>query len=125
MKVVVYDDAMLEPITVLNLRGFSENDIEKLGRVLRVAVPKPLTFSTAMEADPVMEKVEVVELFFEQFYRNSPRWGEQRKWMCLTSSIDLVLLLKPDWLLGQQQAIDYLHSHNERLSEMLLNAMAR
>jgi hypothetical protein len=115
---------MFEPITVLDLRGFGEEDIERCGRVLRVPVPEPLEFHAVTEVDLMADvQTKIVDLYFEPFSRNTVRHGQQNRWICFARAIDLVLMLEPSWLLGQEEAIYQIERQNERLTEMLLRAI--
>ncbi len=121
MRFVIYDDESLEPITVLNL-PLTERDIFARGMRWRVPVPRPISFATAyeLETPPTMEKIEVVELEFERFVRNSPRHGRQESVFCFTRATELAMLLNPAWLPGQRSAVDYLMEQNDALTKMLM-----
>lgn len=125
MKIVIYDDETLEPITFVNLRGVDRREIEKRGMVLRVAVPRPLNLIARRgELDPmVMEKMEVIDLYFEPFRRQTPRHGLQETIICFTNAIDLAVRLAPSWMLGQQSAVEYLQTQNDRLTDMLISVL--
>jgi hypothetical protein len=125
MRFVIYDDETLEPITVLNLRGFTERDIERHGRHYRVPVPLPLPLKISPKPpseEALLEKIPVVELEFERFRRESPRHGRQDSWMCFTRATDLAMLLIPDWLPGQRPAVTALMEQNDRLTSWLMRA---
>lgn len=123
MRVVVYSDEDLEPITVLKL-PITERDIEKRGRVWRVPVPED--FSVTLKPptmEEMMRPVRVVDLWFERFVRQGLR-GRQETWMCFTSADELAMLLNPDWLPGQRSAVNYLQEQNDGLVRMLMKVLS-
>jgi hypothetical protein len=123
MRVVVYSDEDLEPITVLNL-PITVRDLEARGYHWRVPVPRPLPFTPKPHLEePFFQETETVELFFERFRRRTSRWGEQDTWMCFTKADSLAMLLKPDWLPGQRSAIRYLEDQNDNLTNMLMRVI--
>jgi hypothetical protein len=124
VKIVIYDDEMLEPITFINLRGVDRCEIEKRGMILRVAIPKPLPLRYEPTAPAMLEELEAIDLYFERFRRNTRKHGEQETIMCFTSAVDLAVRLKPDWMLGQRSAVDYLQSQNDRLTDMLMKVLS-
>ena len=122
MRVVIYDDESLEPITVLNLPLTERDMLER--RVWRVPVPEALpstpwkVLSDEEISQPV--KMRVVEIEFEPFQRTSRRHGTQRSVFAFTRAADLAMLLNPAWLPGQQSAIRYLEDQNDALTKMLM-----
>ena len=126
MKFVIYDDETLQPITFVNLRGIGFEDIERLGRRLRMAVPPQVNiFTRPPEPIPTKEEIKVVDLFFEPLCRNTMRHGMQETWICFTEAVELAALLKPDWMLGQQAAVEFLQTQNDRLTDMLMASVRR
>lgn len=121
MRFVVYDDESLEAITVLNL-PLTDRDIEARGRIWRVAVPPKISL-TIESGPPRIEKMQVVDLEFEPFVRQSSRHGRQRAWFCFTGATELAMLLNPAWLPGQRGAVDYLQDQNDALAKMLMAAI--
>lgn len=121
MRFVVYDDESLEAITVLNL-PLTDRDIEARGRIWRVAVPPKFSLTIDL-GPPRIEKMQVVDLEFEQCIRQSSRYGRQRAWFCFTRATELAMLLNPAWLPGQRRAVDYLQEQNDVLTEMLMAAI--
>ena len=119
MRFVIYDDESLEPITVLNL-PLTERDIFARGMRWRVPAPHLISFASRYEHAETMGKLEVVELEFERFQRNSPRHGRQKSVMCFTRATELAMLLNPAWLPGQRSAVDYLQEQNDALTRMLM-----
>lgn len=119
MRVVIYDDESLEPITVLNLPLTERDMLER--RIWRVPVPMPLPATNEFEYSPVaMIESQVVEIEFEQFVRRSRRNGEQRSVFAFTRASDLTMLLNPAWLPGQRSAIRYLEEQNDALTSLLM-----
>jgi hypothetical protein len=121
MRVVIFGDESLEPITVLNL-PITERDMLQR-RIWRVPVPEPMPVSwRRMSQEELAEptRMRVVDIEFECFVRNSPRHGEQRAVFAFTRAADLAMLLNPAWLPGQRAAVDYLQEQNDRLTALLL-----
>lgn len=121
MRVVIYDDESLEPITVLNLPLTDRDMLER--RVWRVPVPTPMPLPTRGPIDEGMTspiKALIVDIEFEPFQRNSRRHGMQRSVFAFTRAADLAMLLNPAWLHGQQSAIRYLEDQNDALTRMLI-----
>lgn len=125
MKVVVYDEAMFEPITVLNLRGVSFADIEQRDGIWRIPLPPEYEFDGPVGAGHPKDTctIKTIELRFERHWRESRKYGHQERWTCFTDATDLILLIEPSWLLGQERAVAALADQNERLTEMLLRVM--
>lgn len=120
MRFVVYDDESMEPITVLNLRGFTERDIERHGR--RYRVPAPAPFPSFQEPPNACVEMQVVDLEFEPIVRQRHGRERQYSWLCFTKATELAMLLNPDWLPGQRPAVEYLQSQNDALVGMLMRA---
>lgn len=120
MRVVVYSDEDLEPITVLQL-PLTERDIERHERIWRVLVPEKISFSRKppTEAEPT----RIVELWFERFVRE--RGGRRQvSWMCFTKADELVMLLDPDWLPGQRSTVSYLQEQSGDLAKLLMKVLS-
>lgn len=122
MRVVLYDDESLEPITVVDL-PLTERDMLQR-RIWRVPVPEwaPLRITPSDELTNTPVNMRVVVIEFEQFVRRSPRHGEQRSIFAFTQAADLAMLLNPAWLPGQWGAIQYLQDQNDALTRMLMRA---
>jgi hypothetical protein len=121
MRVVIYDDESLEPITVLNLPLTERDMLER--RLWRVPVPEPMPVSwkrMSQEELAQLHPMRVVDIEFEPFARKSQRHGEQRAVFAFTRATDLAMLLNPAWLPGQRAAVDYLQEQNDRLTAMLM-----
>lgn len=123
MRVVIYDEEFLEPITVVNLPGLTERNLEEKQHWKvsvrddgnRLGQPrKDATFS---------ETLRYVDISFEKISRITVSHGKQDVWMCLTRAADLAMLLTPDWLPGQRPAIDQLQEDNERLASLIVDSL--
>lgn len=122
MRIVIYDDEDMEPITVVSLRGVTMRDIQKMGRRWRIPVPERFSM-LAPAAPPSVSDFKVVELEFEPFIRKTYDGREQRSWMAFTKASDLAMLLIPDWLPGQRPAVEELQKQNDHLTRMIMVAM--
>lgn len=123
MRFVIYDEETLQPITVVNVPGLSEAEIERMGRRLRLAPPIDVPFLGPNDGAPVRSMLPVLELSFERLARRNRAGEVVEGLMCFTSAVDLALMLKPDWLLGQEPAIRQLERQNEALTGMLIRAI--
>lgn len=121
MRVVVYDEETLEPITVVNLPGLTDRALNER-RHWRVAVPPSLTRPSG-EGSRYGREVEYIDVEFDQISRVTLHHGDQRTWMCLTRATELAMLLTPDWLPGQLPAVQRLQEENERLAELMRTAV--
>lgn len=121
MRIVLYDDESLEPITILNLPLTERDMLDR--RIWRVPVPERIDFYKPIPDVPTMSKMRVVDVEFEQFVRVSPRHGKQRSVFAFTRAADLAMLLKPSWLPGQQSAIRALEDQVDALTDMFMRAL--
>lgn len=123
MRVVIYDEESLEPITVVNLPGMTERCLEERQH-WRVSLFRP-----APEPDicgpsrDFSSNIKYVDLEFERISRLTLTHGEQVTWLCLTRATDLAMLLVPDWLPGQRPAIERLQEENERLASLMIKSL--
>ena len=122
MRVVIYDEEFLEPITVVNLPGLTDRALQER-KDWRVAVPPSLTRPAGQGAD-YGKSIEYIDLTFEKVTRVTLRHGEQITWLCLTRAADLAMLLTPDWLPGQLPAVQRLQEENERLASLMSKALS-
>jgi len=123
MRVVIYDEESLEPITVIDLPGLSDMALHER-RDWRVAVQvkqphRPRVGETVKYSD----SMRYVDLKFEQISRVTLTHGEQLTWLCLTRATELALLLTPDWLPGQRPAIQQLQDENSRLADLIASTL--
>jgi len=126
MRVVIYDDEDMEPITVINLRGVTARDLRERGMLWRVPVPEPTPMRVMPpEEEFSLQKMRVVDLEFERFRRRTRDGREQESLICFTKAADLAMLLNPEWLPGQRSAVNYLQDQNDRLTDMLLSVIMR
>ena len=99
MRVVIYDEESLEPITVVNLPGLTERNLDER-RHWRVSVHDGQNRPRQDHADrKVSDSFRIVDLEFERISRVTITHGEQVTWLCLTRATELAMLLTPDcWL---------------------------
>lgn len=126
MRVVIFDEETLEPITVVNLPGLTDRCLEER-RFWRVAVPMtgPVRDGDADGRGEWGAATRFIDLEFERFARCTLTHGEQLSWLCLTRASDLAMLLEPDFLPGQQIAIQRLQDENDRLADLMATALSR
>ena len=123
MRVVVHDEESLEPITVVNLPGLTERNLEEK-RYWRVSVHDGRNEPREMPAERAYsDRLRFVDLTFEKVSRVTITYGEQITWRCLTRATELAMLLTPDWLPGQRPAIDLLQEENERLATLMIGSL--
>lgn len=118
MRFVIYDDETMEAITVINIRGLAERDIERHNRRYLLGVPEPCPPFRIREED-ALRSPRFIAIWFEQFVRHG-----QVSWMCFTRAPDLAMLLTPDWLPGQRPAVEQLQDHVGELTDMVLRALS-
>ena len=123
MRVVIFDEESLEPITVVNLPGLTDRNLHER-RHWRVSVHdganKP---RKPAENRSRSDEYRFVDLEFEKISRVTITHGEQVTWMCLTRATELAMLLTPDWLPGQRPAIEQLQQENERLASLMIGSL--
>lgn len=123
MRVVIYDEESLEPITVVNLPGLTERNLEEK-RFWRVSVHDGQNAPREMPPERrYSDRLRFVDLTFEKVRRVTLTYGEQITWRCLTRATDLAMLLTPDWLPGQRPVIDMLQEENERLASLMIGSL--
>lgn len=123
MRVVIYDEERLEPITVIDLPGLSDMALNER-RDWRVAVQvKEPRRARVGEETKFSDTMRFVDLKFEQISRVTITHGEQLTWLCLTRATELAMLLTPDWLPGQRPAIQQLQEENGRLAELIASSL--
>jgi hypothetical protein len=124
MRVVIFDEETLEPVTVVNLPGLTDRCLEER-KYWRVALPQTGPRHDDDGARGYGESIRYVDLEFERFARLTLTHGEQLSWLCLTRATELAMLLTPDWLPGQEPAIQRLQDENERLASLMSVALSR
>lgn len=122
MRVVIYDEEFLEPITVVNIPGLTDSCLADR-RHWRVAVPPSLTKLDG-DATQFGKSIQYVDLEFEQISRVTLGHGVQTTWLCMTRAAELAMLLTPDWLPGQRPAMQRLQDENERLGQLMVTALS-
>lgn len=123
MRVVIYDEESLEPVTVVELPGLSDMALrEKQDWRVAVQVKEPAR-KKAGEEPRFSDAMRFVDLKFEQLSRVTITHGEQLTWLCLTRATELAMLLTPEWLPGQRPAIQQLQEENDRLAELIASSL--
>ena len=125
MKFVIYDEETLEPITFINVPGLDRAALETMGYRVRLEAPRPMAtiIRSRDESPPAIRSVATVELTFERIVRYNRAGEKVEGFMCFTDAVGLAATLKPDWMIGQRSAVDYLAQQNDRLTEMLMKLM--
>ena len=121
MNVVLYTNDF-EPITVLDLPLWLLEQMEKVGYV-RVAVQEPLINTLSdLEKDPsIIHTPKVVHIRCEKL-----RWRDgTTKPILITPDEELALMLKPEWLPGQRQAVQSMRGTIRFLTDQLVKAMRK
>ena len=121
MNVVLYTNDF-EPITVLDLPVWLLEQMEKVGYV-RVAVQEPLTDVLAKSPEELSQFLQpkVVTLRCEKL-----RWRDgSLKPILITPDEELALMLRPEWLPGQRQAVNSYKSTIKFLTEQLVKVMRK
>lgn len=119
MKTVLYTTDF-EPITILDLPIWLLERMEREGGA-RVAVTPRLTPELLQNDEAAEPKLETVDILCEKL-----RWRDgSLKPILVTPSEELVLALTPDWLPGQQQAINYYKRTILGLIEQLQNQFGK
>lgn len=113
MQVVLYTTEF-EPITILDLPVWLLEQMEKQGGA-RVAVYMPP--EVELEDMPIEAfKPDVVTIFCEKL-----RWRDDTlKTILITPNEELALMLRPDWLPGQRQAVNHYKKAIRQLTEQLI-----
>lgn len=123
MRVVIHDEESLEPITVVNLPGLTERNLEEKQH-WRVSIHDGANVPREMPVERAYsDRLRFVDLTFEKVRRVTLTYGEQITWRCLTRATELAMLLTPDWLPGQRPAIDLLQEENERLATLMIGSL--
>jgi hypothetical protein len=116
MNVVLYTKDF-EPITVIDLPVWLLEQMEQQGSV-RVAVQQPLRIGPATED---FEMPPIVTIYCEKI-----RWRDGRVVpILITPDDELALTLRPEWLPGQQQAVNNHKKIVRHLTEQLVRAMRK
>ena len=121
MNVVLYTNDF-EPITVLDLPMWLLEQMEKVGYV-RVAVQEPLTSMLEKSPEALSEicMPKIVTIRCEKL-----RWRDgSTKPILVTPDEELALMLKPEWLPGQRQAVQSMQHTIRFLTEQLVKVMRK
>lgn len=87
--------------------------------IVRVALQPACSLTIADNAPYRKSTSDYVELRFERFMRRG-----QVSLMCFTREAELAMLLAPDFLPGQRATVQDLQAQNDRLSKVLMKAIA-
>lgn len=118
MNVVLYTEDF-EPITVLDLPTWLLEQMERVGHA-RVAVMRPPSWTTNEVPVPELA-LETVTIYCERL-----RWKDGTvKPVLVTSDETLAMLLRPEWLPGQRQAINGYKEAIRTLTDNLIKAMRK
>lgn len=116
MRVVLYTKDF-EPITVIDLPLWLLDQMEKEG-VIRVAVVKQPTTVEELE-EVIAGDPETIDIYCTKIY-----WGDGSvKTILVTEDDELALALRPDWLPGQQAAVNWYQKTIRGLIDQLHKAM--
>jgi hypothetical protein len=117
MQVVLYTTDF-EPITILDLPQWLLDQMEKQGGA-RVAVympPEEMHLEDIDEINLETFKPEIVTIFCEKL-----RWRDDSlKTILVTPHEELALVLRPEWLPGQRQAVNHYKKRIHFLTEQLI-----
>lgn len=118
MNVVIYTKDF-EPITVLDLPLWLMEQMEKVGSA-RVAVLEPPVFNNNdAKQDFIANKVVTIRC-------EKLRWHDKTlKSILITDDEELALLLTPEWLPGQRQAINDYKQTIRLLTHQLAKALRK
>lgn len=123
MNVVLYTKDF-EPITVLDLPVWLLDQLERQGAI-RVAVQQPVRVNIAKD-ESWSEPWMIPELKTVTIYCERLRWKDGKtKPVLITNDEELALTLRPEWLPGQQQAIQSYKKVIRHLTDNLIRAMRK
>jgi len=118
MRVVLYTTDF-EPITVLDIPVELLDQLERLGGI-RIAVSGPPGFVVGGQVVESHE-LETVTIFCEKL-----KWHDgSTKTILVTPNDEISLSLRPDWLPGQTQAIQWYHRTIRELVDQLQKALRK
>ncbi len=119
MNVVIYTEDF-EPITVIDLPVWLLEQMEQQGSV-RVAVLEPPRLVSNTESMAGYEQPKIVTIYCEKL-----RWKDgTTKPIFITYDEELALTLRPEWLPGQQGAINNYKQHIRNLTNSLIRVMRK
>lgn len=101
MRVVLYDDETMEPLTVLHLPSWMPPRL-KSGERMVIPIIRPLNLKSDYDADISLSMLrnDRVRIWFEKFLRR-----EQWHWFAFTRDSEDALSLKSVFLPGQWSAV--------------------
>jgi hypothetical protein len=118
MNVVIYTRDF-EPITVIDLPVWLLEQMEQQGSV-RVAVLQPVRTTTGNDSLD-FQMPPIVTIYCEKL-----RWKDgTTKPILITYDEELALTLRPEWLPGQQGAVNNYKQHIRNLTNSLIRVMRK
>jgi hypothetical protein len=119
MRVVLYTQDF-EPVTVLELPLYILEEMERHGGA-RIAVVKPFENSEGEVDESLLNETNTLDLELHKL-----RWQDGTVRTILTTSNDeLALTLRPDWLPGQVQAIQWYKKTIQGLIDQLQQQLGK
>ena len=98
MRVVLYDDETMEPLTVMHIPSWGVEALVS-GRRLNVPMVLPIKFHDCTDEIGPIPKT-YVQIWFEEFVRNG-----RRHWFAFTREGEDAMLCKAVFLPGQQREV--------------------
>lgn len=118
MRVVLYTKEF-EPVTVLEIPLWLLEQLEKQGAVKIVVAPSLKSVLEADQNDELPPPPETISIYCRKL-----RWEDGTlKTILITEDDTLALALRPEWLPGQQQAINWYHRTIHGLVDQLQKAL--
>jgi hypothetical protein len=116
MRVVLFSDEDMEPITVLDIPAWAMQRLHD-GEIIRFQVPVPITDMYVLDDCSVYKPLEVVQVWAERFTRHG-----QKHCMLFTRNETKAMALRSDILPGQRK--EWQEQWRRGFSEGLLTALA-
>jgi len=102
MRVVLYTKD-LEPITILEIPQWLLDQLEKVGKIKLGVAPPKLPPAVGKVVGERIASSDTIDIYCERL-----KWHDGTvKPILITDNDELALALKPEWLPGQQQAINW------------------
>lgn len=123
MRVVLYDDETMEPLTVLALPSWMLprlRDGDRIKLPIYGKVSSTPEFGRMPTVSPI--EISVVRIWFERFHRNG-----QQHWFCFTKDSENALSLRSVFLPGQWPAVheEYARGVSEGIVRALTSMLGR
>lgn len=114
MNTVLYSTDF-EPITIIDLPLHLLEQMERNGGA-RVAVQKPITLKDVTSDKPLEHTPDILTLYCDKL-----RWRDGTlRTIVTTPDEELALSLRPEWLPGQQQAVNWYKDNLRDAVDMIL-----